>query len=152
MSNVCCVFVCSFSSQAIIMCNDQWHIKNTPYILIAVKVRSKMCRLLLQQEVVRFAVTLCSRGNLFPILRQLWGNSVSYTDTLRNILPKQLLWLGKFQCASFMCAFLSQCYQWVHFAFTFSSFTQSEVLLHFALSIFKVSLNPSSCISGNVFI
>lgn len=53
------------------MCNDQWHIKNTPYILIAVKVRSKMCRLLLQQEVVRFAVTLCSRGNLFPTLRQL---------------------------------------------------------------------------------
>lgn len=77
------------------MCSDQCSISNTPYILILVKVRSKMCRLLLQQ-VVRFVVTLCSRGNLFSTLGELRGNSVSYTDTLTNVLPKQLLWLGKF--------------------------------------------------------
>ena len=121
-------------------------------MLILVKVRSKMCRLLLKQEVVRFAVTPRSRGNSFSTLGHLRGNSVSCIDTLTNVLPKQLLWLGKLYCAGFMCAFLSGCYQWPCFHFTFPSFTQNEVLLNFALPTFKVNLSPSSYIYGNVFI
>lgn len=43
-----------------------------------------------------------------------------------------------------MCAFLSGCYQWAHFA----SSTQNEVLCNFALPTFKVNLNLSSYIKG----
>lgn len=115
------------------------------------KVRSEMFRLLFQQEVVRFVETLCSRGNLFPTLGQHWGNSVSCTDTLTNVLPKQLLpSAGKILMCQLCVCFLLRMLPVGSLCLYVSLLHKKKgVLLNFSLPIFKVNLYPSR---GKIFL